>query len=414
MGSGESFGAIRRTPTALGLDGAEIRSDEFDDGFDAYDPDELLSDEARDYLSAYVQLVGRSTEYWYREVESNAAMVINHAVNDLLILVGAVQDGSGRTAARTARAMFEHLLHYLEISQNPAKGEQYAEHRHVTAEQLARRAIGLDRLAPKVSRRERARLDAMARRAKRPLAAAVAQYGPRFRSRWTAQDGVFDLAKRHDLEDDYDSYRILSAVLHGSAGALLGTRKIVSGQITHRVGPDLALLPLAYFLGVTWWCALIAQLPTPLRAPGWSIDFSSATDILLDIYPDLFDGSRRVDNKLWPRTPVPGSRVAVIAVYPGKKVRWFLHDLRTNAMWPAEPVGEVPDWVATVADREGVDDQLQHSGGRPVTFAAMGLEVKAIDGRRPVPAEAILLPHDVFGPVGVPVPSFKRNAGRKP
>lgn len=413
MATGDAFGTIRGTLTVLTPDGHEVRADEFQEGIDDFDKNELLSPEAHEYLYAYVRLVGRSSEHWYHELDHEISMVINHAVNDILILIEAVADGSGRTAARTSRAMYEHLLHLLEISHDPSKGVQYAAHAHVTASQLAEAAIGLDRLERPLQRRERARLQQMAKRARRPLAQALALYGPRFRSRWTGAEGVFDLAKRHGLIDDYGAYRILSAVLHGSAGALLGTRRpIGEGTVTHRVGPDLALLPSAYLLGVTWWRALVAHLPEPPRSPEWSIEFSKATDVLLDIYPEVFERSRRVDNKLWPQNPVPASRTAVIAVYPSKKVRWYLHDMRTNALWPAEPVGEVPDWVASIAHRDEVEEQLRLSRGRPVTFCAPWAAVSAIEGRRPASAEAILLPHDVFGEVGVPVPNFSGDRRR--
>lgn len=397
MARGDAFGGVPRTTTAFSEDGVEMRADEFNEPYERFEVlAEVLDEDLQEFLFMYRVAIGDAAETWHRELSGAAGMLINHATNDVFILLDSVERSDGRTAARTARALYEHLLHYREVHRDPPKATQYEDHRHVTADQLARREIGLRRLKGGQRRKERDLLRRLGRQAQAPLANAIARYGADFRRGWTAGTSLHALATRHNLLDDYDSYRILSGVMHGSAGALLGTRRESRGIITHRLGADLRLAPLAFHEGLTWWRKMLDDLPATTPAPGWSVDLRDATDLLLAEYPRLHAAARRLDNRMWPVGAAPARKLTVLAVYPGGKVRWFLHDLSSGAMWLAELDQEEPEgYKETVARMSKVPSD----GARPVTAVMLDVRVNPLAGRRPVSANQLLLAHDVFGPM---------------
>ena len=400
---GEAFGLPqRRSLTTFTSDGVERRSDEREWPFETYEtPWAALPKELAQFVYEYPTLVMEAVDYWGRELPSAHGMILNHATNDVLILLHAVGDGSGRTAARTARALFEHLIHFREVSGSVARAEQYEAHAHVTADQLSRRRAGLHMLAGAAKRREKRALDTLGRRSKNPLAEATARWGPAFRKGWTAGEPLYQMAQRHGLEDDYEAYRILSGVMHGSAGALFGTRREDAGVVTHRLGPDLRLVPLSFLEGIRWWKALVDELPPPPVSPDWGVPLREATDALIGAYPEVLATCQRLDNRLWPSGPVPPRYVAVLAVYASGKARWFLHDVRASVLWPAELVGDPPSNLEEL--KAGMQPLAEEGLGRPASSVVLNTEVKAIEGARPAPAASLLLPHDVYGPVGLPV-----------
>lgn len=332
---------------------------------------------------------------WHETLVGAQGMVVNHATNDVLILLRAVADGDGRTAARTARAMFEHLVHGKEVVSSEERATQYEDHRHVTADQLARARIGLRRLPGPARRREGRRLADLGRRAQGPLRQALDRYGTAFGRGWTAGTSVYALAERHDLVAGYESYRILSGVMHGSAGALLGTRREKGGSTTHRLGMDLQLAPLAFHEGVAWWRALLDELPETSVHPDWGIGLIEATDSLMEGYAEVFGACRRLDNRLWPTGGAQPKRIAVLALYPQDRIRWFLHDIPAGLLRPAKLVGEPPQQLDEVIGR--MRPLVATSGGRPATAVMVNVRVEPVEGRRPVHESQLLVPWDVFG-----------------
>lgn len=396
MGDGNAFGLGPTFESGTFRDGVEVRNDEFADPWERYTlPSELWDQSFNAFMLAYPALITDALTQWHEVMDGAQAMLVNHATNDVLILLNAVSDGDGRTAARTARALFEHYLHYKEVSLSAARAAQYEAHRHVTADQLSRAGIGLSRLPKKVRKKETDRLAALGRKASAPLQKALTLYGSAFRRGWTSGTSVHDLATRHGLTRDYDSYRILSGVMHGSAGALLGTRKEKGSLVTHRLGMDLQLAPLAFHEGFTWWRALLDELPSAAPPPDWAVGLRDATGMLLDDgYQEIFAACRRLDNRLWPAGPVPPKRVAVLALYPRDKIRWFLHDRPAGLLRPAVPISEIPDLTEII---ETLRPQVGTAGGRPATAAVAGVRLEPIAERRPVHEAHLLIPPDTFG-----------------
>lgn len=396
MGDGAAFGTLRPTLTVVDEAGREVRADSFGSPYEVTHPPSVYwSEELERSWDGYLLLVAGAVAQWHQTLTGAEGIIVNHATNDLLILLEAVQAGSGRTAARTARAMFEHLAHYREVKSSPGAATQYEEHRHVWADQISRARIGLHLLNGKERKKEADRLAAVGRRAKLPLQQALQRYGPSFMRGWMAGTSLYALAKRHGYEDDYESYRLLSGVMHGSAGAALGTRRERGGVVTHRLGMDLQLVPVAFHEGIRWWRALLDELPETSADPDSGMGLREATDVLLQGYPEIYRSCRRLDNKLWPAGAAPPRNLAVLALYPGDKVRWYVYDGLAQTVRPAELTGDAPDFINAVLGQ--MRPHVGVSGGRPATAVMPHIRVRPTPGKRPSPAAHLLVPHDVFG-----------------
>lgn len=332
---------------------------------------------------------------WHRDLEGAQGMIVNHAANDALLLLGEVTMGSGRSAARTARALFEHLVHYREVTQSGAAGgeatKRYEQHVHLTADQVARRAIGLDRLQGKSARKEKGRLERIVRQHKRGLQQALVAHGKGFRKGWSLRN-LFDMATAHGYADDYDSYRILSAVTHGSAGGLLGTRRAVdSDGVCHRLGPDLLLVPTAFHEGLTWWRELVKVLPPVSGTTAVPVAMAEHVEDLLALYPSLLEAARRLDESLWPTNPRPNFTVAVLAVFKNGRHAWYELDTQDDVVRRADLVGAEPPNMPALL-RQGRFETAQHSStkDRPWATPVYDAEVKARPDLPAVPSGQLL------------------------
>lgn len=381
--------------------GVERRADEPRERIGYSRPlDEELPDDFLEALDFVVADLSFAVGSWHRDLKGAQGMIVNHAANDALLLVGEVKMGAGRSAARTARALFEHLVHYCEVTQSGAAGseaaERYEEHVYVTADQVGRRAIGLARLRGKSARGEKRRLERQLRGHERGFQRVVAAYGKGFKKGWSSRN-LFDMATAHGYSDDYDSYRILSAVTHGSAGGLVGTRRGMGADgICHRLGPDLQLVPAAFHEGLTWWRELVKRLP-PVPGPN-SLPLAMADHVeeLLGCYPSLLEATRRLDGLLWPTAPSPNVTVPVLAVFQNGTHAWYELDTRDDVVRRADLVGAQP---ANMADllRRGRVETAQHSStrDRPWTTPVSDVQVQARSSLAPVPSGQLLWNQEV-------------------
>jgi len=384
-----------RTDRVLGDFGAEARADEFRSVLEER-PDLLaeLDQDVAARLQAYPVVVAMELTGGYQVgLSPEATIVLNHAVNDLLDLFSAVHDCAGRAAARAARALFEHLVNLIDVISDVTYRERYIAHSHVTAALIARHAAGMDLLKGKQRRRERERLRRMEARSQRPLAEAIATYGGSFRRQWHPLS-LRDRAEKHGLGRGYEAYQILSGVLHGNSGSLLGTRRETQAGSIHRSGPDLELTGLALVEGLE----TIREFAVRMGHAASSFDSSlvvEATDDVLKDWPVVLDHLRRLDRKLWPSTPPP-TPVAVLAIYPSGR-RWYIHDRRTDELFLAEAPEEglTPEMEADVSQL--VKLHPPRSGERPTTIAMLGVTLRRRPRVRPVHAAAILVPPELGG-----------------
>lgn len=388
-----AFGEIAKTRTRVSPWGVEVRADEFRSPFDVRTTLlEEFSDDVREGLTAYPLLVGATAAQWHADLTGPVGRVLNHATNDLVILLEAVGDGDGRTAARTARVIFEHLINMKEVLSSREAELQFEAHHHVTAVQMAELEIGIEKLSRPRARKERQRLKKLARKSRGPLEAAVARYGRRFRARWSANLSLYDLAEKHGFKESYDHYRLLSGIMHGSSGSLVGTRRDHKGFVTHRLGPDYQLVPLAFLEGIRWWMEIVDSLPSSRPPSGWDVDVREGADILLGLYEEVFETCRRVDSRTWPEGPAFAGLLAVAGIFPSGTVRWYAYDPREHSVRLADVDGERPVIPDSIFERAS---SMPTPSGRPVSVSLSGVRVIPKAGARPYPAGSILMPTDL-------------------
>jgi hypothetical protein len=151
-----------------------------------------------------------------------SATVFNQATNDLLDLCFDILTGRGRSAMRTAHALYEHCVNAHEIAVSAESRRRYLDHQHVVGQIRARMLREADFLQGNDRRAFQHEIRKLERVSEREATAAVDRYGPGFRRSWSATN-LHDMANQHGLHNGYDFYRVASSTLHGSAGGSVGT-----------------------------------------------------------------------------------------------------------------------------------------------------------------------------------------------
>jgi hypothetical protein len=326
----------------------------------------------------------------YQAVDDGAAtMVLTAATNDALALLRHVEELDGRSAAHAARTLFEHAvtIHDLYEPNGPNLPQRYEDHRHVTRSLVAKRRWWLTLLPAKQRRREEIRLDLMQREADTELASLP--YPSEFRRQWH-EGNLYDRATRHRLADGYDGYRILSSVIHGSAGGLGGIMRKIDGADVHRTGMDLDLAATAYAEGLWSWREFVRKIYTETGRDAAKTLVDMADD-LLACHPQVRETLAAIDKRLWPKD-APIRPEALLAVYgQGRKLRWFLADHRTRSAIRAHPPeGDVPNLDFVLKEARTFDHDA--FGGRPMTVWCPGVNVVPISGAKPFPLTQIAVP----------------------
>lgn len=234
----------------------------------------LLPLDAQHEVSAWNWAVSLHCGTLTGELENKAQKyILTAAANDVTGLVRQVDRFEGRAAAFTARALFEHLVNFRDVTESATNtSKRYMDHRHVAADQLGRRRWFLPALDRREQKKEHNRLDGIAARAQRPLRKSLTDYGPAFKNGW-AKGTLRDRAGNYDLDEQYEGYRLLSSVIHGSSGGLGGLVRTVEDQDLLRLGPDMDLAALAYEEGLHYFLDFSEALKRLLNArkhPTWS------------------------------------------------------------------------------------------------------------------------------------------------
>ncbi|WP_431842077.1 DUF5677 domain-containing protein [Calidifontibacter indicus] len=276
------------------------------------------------------------------------AYITSHACNDLQLLLHQTVGGDGRSAARTARAMYEHAVGIRYLSHSPDAPRRYLDHAVVYAYRLA----GVD-TSSRLDKRYRTRDQKLRAKLKRQVQTAyddaLNQWTTDFRRRWSGKD-LRDMAKTVGMEDDYEAYAVLSGMTHGTAGGLKGTTQRISGSVVHRLGPDLEILPTAFLLGLQWWRSIAEMKPEGNART----QILSTTDDLLGRYTTLYDQARRLDKQTWPTTALDRMRPMVF-VWPSGKVKWYVwnpvEDTFRLALEPAQIPVELAQQIQDSKDQ---------------------------------------------------------------
>jgi len=257
------------------------------------------------------------------------------AANDFADLTDHLVMGQGRSAIRGVRNLFEHLVNILDSIELPALEQRFLDHRAVTEQVAAGLTFELGRLEGVENKREATRLRNLKNDSRSPISDALAEYGFRFKRDWTNQT-LSDRATHHGLADDYELYRLTSAVLHGSSGGAIGTVFQVSqpdGPAVHRLGPALQLCPLAYLQGVSYFRKIVRAIRSIDNRNELSVRSEPILDAL-DRMDGLWTDYRRVILKLDAEllanaVPIPPLQT-VLAVERDGRYSWWIWDLNTK------------------------------------------------------------------------------------
>ncbi len=331
------------------------------------------------------------TRRFFTETTNKSAVIIgNHAFNDYIGLVDSLLIGDGRSAARVSRSLFEHLVNYCEVMTSATAAERYLEHKAVTADLLANLTRGLHYLKGVAQKRERNRLAKLKRDALLPLKRVLTKFGPAYRRDWSSRN-LYDRAKDHGYESHYDTYRLLSQVTHGSYGGVLGSHAEISGASVHRIGPSLDLAILSYLEGLTFFRSFASEVGSRQSVDTGKL--TEAIDALLSYWPTYRQGLLDVDKYVWPASPPP-SPIAVMALYPSGRIRWFFFEPALSKMKLADPPPNC-EWMEE-RFREYVEAGNvalpANMDGRPITSAVSGVQVTPKADAQWVTAAAFLLP----------------------
>jgi hypothetical protein len=260
--------------------------------------------------------------------------------------------GRGRPAIKSARTLFELLVTAKDIVDGSwTMADRYDRHRWVVWRDLAD-------LEDRTHRGHLSRQQAHARKVKRRdvdrnAATALTDYGSGFRRSWHPET-LRDRADSHGLSDDYEWYRLASAVLHGSAGGIIGTYiRVQGGPQLHRTGSAIGLAPDALTFGLRW-ARMAFEALTP--ALGDITEAMMAAMSRVEALVPLFErAASDWDRELW-RLLEPTKIEAFVLVTRWGKPRWYLRAGSTEWVRPAiEPQG------LTDAQRDSFDEHVNRA-----------------------------------------------------
>lgn len=335
-----------------------------------------LDDEVREIL-VHLPLVLAQANQELARVDGPERTILTHFFNDVLLFMNQTFMGDGRSAARTARSLFEHLVNYVTVTEDELEADRYASSRFVTADRLGRLTdwwVGM--LDGNQKREESRRLRRLVAGAAKPLAEAGARFDAPKRKyvNNVFSQNLYRRCEEHGMVDDYDAYRVLSGVVHGDAGGLLGLMKGFGkqGARIHRVGPDLQLVALSWLYGYRWIAEFLGTVHE--RHPFPSAEAASKyAGFLVGRFGSVLDTARRLDARIWPVKPPP-QPTAVAAFFQSLTgpIRWYLYDERQHTVVVADPG---PDQEAAIkAMREDVS-KLTYSGPPPAVAVCPHIRV---------------------------------------
>src|SRR5215510_5236460 len=274
--------------------------------------------------------------------------VVNQLNNDVTDLVQDAICGRGRPAIRTARSLFDHLLTVRDVTSAATLAERYECHRWVVWHDATE-------LAERTHRGNLTRSEAHRRRLNRreigPEArAALAAYGRGFRREWATADRRARAGT--GLADDYEWYRLASAILHGSAGGVLGTyAEFRNGPHIHRTGSAFTLCPDALEWGLRW-----ARLAYDALAPEVGAITRAMTDAIAEVEaltPEFRRLIEEHDRTLWTTNPTHLEAFVLVTRWPTPR-QWYLRivgsDWVRRAIEPSELIGDTAWLDKVIAD----------------------------------------------------------------
>jgi hypothetical protein len=401
--AGAAFGAPESDWRDADKSGYELQSP-----YLSVDLSSVLEPELIDKLVANIEGVALTASGIYAALPGSAQKtMLSAAVNDVMAVIRHVLDMDGRSAAHSARVLFEHVVNLYDVSNSTTNSpKRYLDHKAAVDVLVAGRTDYLALLRGTERKKERLRLDRLKRRATVQLARAVRQYGSTFKRQW-AQGTLLDRAKSHGLESHYNGYRILSAVIHGSSGSMTGLVREIKGERVHRTGSDLELAAVALYEGLSFFLLFIEKVSEVTDVWEARHIAENIRDLIND-WPTIRAGLQKLDRKIWPTAPTPGP-MAVLALYPSGE-RWYYYHTATQSLILAHPPSEDVTAVSELRTEYAKRYDPTVFNGRPMTAVVSGVRVEPKEGQRPFPMSAIMVP------AAHPAPRLRPNrtkAGRK-
>jgi len=252
--------------------------------------------------------------------------ILNQALNDFLSLLFGATVGDGRSTIRSARALYEHVVNLATIRASQSEAERYMDHEIVIqniADALDLSTLSV--LSKDQARRFRRRRKKRVRSSKRAADQMKEKHGDAFRRRWSSKS-LRANADQQGFDEGYRFYRLASAVMHGSAGGSIGIlNEVERGQVLHRIGPALALCPMALAFGLRFFDDLLSGLSASETS-----QVDAAHSVIADLqqtwetYSAIMFG---LDEQMWP--PVKPI-LAVLRVMTTGKWQWWAYDLESR------------------------------------------------------------------------------------
>lgn len=347
-----------------------------------------LSAEAQDEIHTWRAIVNLHTGVLYDRLSNSAQRyILTVAANDSLSLINHVDHLDGRSAATSARMLLEHLVNFHDVtSSQDNTAERFLGHRHVAGEQLSRRRWHIDHLGKKAAKKESNRLDGLGNRSRRALKTLHKTYGGRFKFQW-ATGNLETRSTRYGLTQEYEGYRILSSIIHGSSGGMKGlVKELQQGQI-HRIGKDVQLVPFAFEEGLRNFvqlCRVLQDVTNSVEADELE---QQSYWVVTQRLQEVREVASKWDRKMWPKnSPLP-PYIPSVVIWQSGKHKWAVHDVRTEMMIWAEPLGEPPDLTAA-------KQQVKAEGIPSRIYQLPGTRLQPARGAQWAPAEAV---HATFG-----------------
>ena len=335
-----------------------------------------LPEAVREYISQWQHILHHDTGVIIQTLPSGAARsILTVAVNDALSLVDHVDCFDGRTAALLARALFEHWMNICDVLDEPEHSDRFERHRFVTAQQISSNIDWVSLLTPAQRQREERRLKKLGRVTKAPFEESMSDYGKQFKNGW-AVGSLKDRADKQGAGDQYETYRILSSVVHGTSGGLNGLVHEFGEHRSHVVGADLGLLSQSYAEGLYSFRKLAERIFQSVASTE-AHDFVAQTALLMDHLSEIYREIEKERARIWPSAPSV-SVLAIAAVYASGKVNWYLHNATEGAVVRADPLGETPDLSAIVD--AAYQASLIRPSGDPVLATVEGATLTAKPG----------------------------------
>ncbi len=295
--------------------------------------------------------------------------IVNQATNDFLDLFYEAMSGRGRPAVRSARTLFEHLVNLRWTTASGAEAERYCEHAAIgelldldlntpTEDQFT----GHDRKRVRHARKK------LERRVRPAARAAIKKYGSGFQRSWT-QASLRDRATAVGLAGDYDGYRLMSAMIHGSAGGDLGQRREIDGHQVVRTGPAVDMCPYALQTGLRHFRLIVDEVRAAV-GPGACQPVDDALSLLTPDALEVHEAACvQVDHELWPETPP--AAVMFLRVELDGSWTWLLLDGERPETIEAVPVNLDSDWESFVRNEVAAIEAANPGRTKPIV---MGVE----------------------------------------